>query len=54
MRFDSGEVVSGSDAGAALALTPNQQVTLGLACNGGFADCGTTDSDVWVRVPKGW
>jgi len=38
MRFDSGEVVSGvPDAGAALALTPNQQVTLGLACNGGFA-----------------
>jgi hypothetical protein len=34
-RYDSGLVVSGvPDAGAALALTPNQQVTLGLACNG--------------------
>ncbi len=38
VRYDSGEVVSGvPDAGAALALTPNQQVTLGLACNGTFA-----------------
>ncbi|HLY17802.1 MAG TPA: TonB-dependent receptor [Bryobacteraceae bacterium] len=37
-RFDSGLVVSGvPDAGAALALTPNQQVTLGLACNGVYA-----------------
>ena len=37
-RFDSGLVVSGvPDAGAALALTPNQQVTIGLACNGIFA-----------------
>jgi len=37
-RFDSGEVVSGvPDAGAALGLTPNQQVTIGLACNGVFA-----------------
>ncbi len=37
-RYDSGEVVSGvPDAGAALGLTPNQQVTLGLACNGVFA-----------------
>jgi hypothetical protein len=34
-RFDSGEVVSGvPDAGAALGLTPNQQVSIGLACNG--------------------
>ena len=39
-RYDSGLVVSGvPDAGAALidgaaGLTPNQQVTLGLACNG--------------------
>jgi hypothetical protein len=34
-RYDSGLVVSGvPDAGAALALTPNQQVTIGLACNG--------------------
>ncbi len=37
-RFDSGLVVSGvPDAGAAMALTPNQEVTLGLACNGVFA-----------------
>jgi hypothetical protein len=38
LRYDSGLVVSGvPDAGAALALTPNQQVTLGLACDGVFA-----------------
>lgn len=37
-RYDSGLVVSGvPDAGAALALDPNQQVTLGLACNGVYA-----------------
>jgi hypothetical protein len=37
-RYDSGLVVSGvADAGAALGLTPNQQVTIGLACNGVFA-----------------
>jgi hypothetical protein len=37
-RYDSGLVVSGvPDAGAALGLTPNQQVTIGLACNGTFA-----------------
>jgi len=37
-RYDSGLVVSGvPDAGAALALTPNEQVTIGLACNGVFA-----------------
>jgi hypothetical protein len=37
-RYDSGLVVSGvPDAGAALALTPHQQVTLGLACNGVYA-----------------
>ena len=37
-RFDSGLVVSGvPDAGAALGLTPNQQVSLGLACNGVYA-----------------
>jgi hypothetical protein len=34
-RYDSGMVVSGvPDVSAALALTPNQQVTLGFACNG--------------------
>jgi hypothetical protein len=37
-RYDSGLVVSGvPDAGAALALDPNQQVTIGLACNGVLA-----------------
>ncbi|MDP9148062.1 MAG: TonB-dependent receptor, partial [Acidobacteriota bacterium] len=38
-RYDSGLVVSGiPDAGTAIALlTPNQQVTIGLACNGVFA-----------------
>ena len=37
-RYDSGLVVSGvPDAGVALALTPNQQVSIGLACNGVFA-----------------
>jgi hypothetical protein len=37
-RYDSGLVVSGiPDAGAALGLTPNQQVTIGLACNGVLA-----------------
>jgi hypothetical protein len=38
-RFDSGEVVSGvPDAGFAMAaLTPNQQVSIGLACGGTYA-----------------
>jgi hypothetical protein len=37
-RYDSGLVVSGvPDANVALGLTPNQQVTIGLACNGTFA-----------------
>ena len=38
-RYDNGLVVSGiPDAGAALSiLTPNQQVSIGLACNGVFA-----------------
>jgi hypothetical protein len=37
-RYDSGLVVSGvPDAGTALALSPNQQVSLGLACNGVLA-----------------
>jgi hypothetical protein len=41
-RYDSGQVVSGvPDAGAALGLTPNQQVTIGLACNGVFATVAT-------------
>ncbi|MGA3023198.1 MAG: TonB-dependent receptor [Bryobacteraceae bacterium] len=34
-RFDSGLVVSGvPDAAAAMMLTPNQQVDIGLSCNG--------------------
>lgn len=41
-RYDSGLVVSGvPDAGAALGLTPNQQATIGLACNGVFATVAT-------------
>lgn len=66
-RFDSGMVVSGvPDAGAALGLTPNQQVTLGLACNGVFAtvsaplrDCVKTNgamgrvTSTLITVPQG-
>ena len=39
VRYDSGEVVSGvPDAGFAMSgLTPNQQVTIGLACQGNYA-----------------
>jgi hypothetical protein len=45
-RYDSGLVVSGvRDAGAALNLSPNQQVTLGLACNGVFATVDSPLSD---------
>ena len=50
-RYDSGLVVSGvPDAGAALiggsaGLTPNQQVTLGLACNGVYATADNPISD---------
>jgi hypothetical protein len=45
-RYDSGLVVSGvPDAGAALALTPNQQVSIGLACNGAFATVADPLSD---------
>jgi hypothetical protein len=37
-RYDSGLVVSGvPDSDAAIALTPNQQVSIGLACNGVLA-----------------
>jgi hypothetical protein len=39
-------VVSGiPDAGAALGLTPNQQVSVGLACNGVFATVANPLSD---------
>jgi hypothetical protein len=46
-RFDSGLVVSGiPDAGAAMSLlTPNQQVSVGLACNGVFATVTAPISD---------
>ena len=50
-RYDSGLVVSGvPDAGSALiggsaGLTPNQQVSIGLACNGVFATVDTPISD---------
>ena len=41
-RYDSGLVVSGvPDAGAALQLTPNQQVSIGLACSGVAATLAT-------------
>src|SRR6202790_5141728 len=45
-RYDSGLVVSGvPDAGAALALTPNQQVSIGLACNVIFATVASPFTD---------
>ena len=45
-RYDSGLVISGvPDAGAALALTPNQQVSIGLACNGTPATVSNPLSD---------
>ena len=51
-RYDSGLVVSGvPDAGAAIALlTPNQQVSIGLACNGVFA---TVDNPITDCVTAG-
>jgi len=66
-RYDSGLVVSGvPDAGAALGLTPNQQVSLGLACNGVFAtvanpltDCTNPDGAIGkvtsrlITLPQG-
>ncbi len=40
-RYDSGLVVSGvADVAAALALTPNQQVTMGFSCDGVLATVG--------------
>jgi hypothetical protein len=46
-RYDSGLVVSGiPDAGFALSvLSPNQQVSIGLACNGAFATVANPLSD---------
>jgi len=47
------------DAGAALGLTPNQQVSLGLACNGVFAtatnpltDCTISDGTIGKVTSK--
>ena len=51
-RYDSGLVVSGvPDAGAALGLTPNQQVSMGLAGNGVFVTVANPISD--CRNPDG-
>jgi len=46
-RYDSGLVVSGiPDAGAAIGLlSPNQQVSIGLACNGVFATVANPITD---------
>jgi hypothetical protein len=59
-RYDSGLVVSGvPDAAAAMALTPNQQVTIGLACNGTFntvaspiTACGGTVTAKLLTLPQ--
>jgi hypothetical protein len=52
-RFDSGLVVSGvPDAGAALALTPNQQVSIGLACNGVLASVANPITDCLASSGK--
>lgn len=60
-RYDSGLVVSGvPDADFAInGLTPNQQVTIGLACGGTFAtvanpitDCGKTVTSKLLTLPQ--
>ncbi len=59
-RYDSGLVVSGvPDATAAMGLTPNQQVTIGLACNGMNAtvsnpitSCGGTVTSKLITLPQ--
>jgi hypothetical protein len=60
-RYDSGLVVSGvPDAGFAISgLTPNQQVSIGLACNGVFAtvanpitDCVTKSGGIGLVTSK--
>ena len=54
-RYDSGLVVSGvPDAGAAMiggsaGMSPNQQVSIGLACNGVFATVANPISDCAER-----
>ncbi|HMD70006.1 MAG TPA: TonB-dependent receptor [Bryobacteraceae bacterium] len=58
-RYDSGLVVSGvPDAAAAMALTANQQTTIGLACNGVYAtpanpiaSCGGTVTSKLLTLP---
>lgn len=60
LRYDSGLVVSGvPDADVALTLTPNQQVTIGLACDGQFAtltnpltSCGGTVTSKLIDLPQ--
>jgi hypothetical protein len=63
-RYDNGLVVSGvPDAGAALTiLTPNQQTTIGLACNGVYAtplsplspaNCGGPVTSKLLTLPQG-
>ena len=59
-RYDSGLVVSGvPDAAAALALTANQQTTIGFACNGVFAtpsspitSCNGTGTSKLLVLPQ--
>jgi hypothetical protein len=59
-RYDSGLVVSGiPDSDAAIALTPNQQVSIGLACGGTFAtvanpinDCSGTVTSKLITLPQ--
>lgn len=58
-RFDSGLVVTGvPDAAYALALTPNQEVDIGLACSGVFATvavpiraCGGNVTSTLLTLP---
>jgi len=58
-RYDSGLVVSGvPDAGAAMALTANQQTAIGLACNGAYATpaspitaCSGTVTSTMLTLP---
>ncbi len=61
VRYDSGEVVSGvPDAGYAMAnLTPNQQVSIGLACGGNYAtvaapirSCGGNVTSALLTLPQ--
>jgi len=59
-RYDSGLVVSGiPDSDAAIGLSPNQQVTIGLACGGTFAtvdnpitDCSKTVTSKLLTLPQ--